>query len=213
MIQSWSLAVGDRFRGVAIAEWLDGELTMIQCGHPAGFERRTVADLVERYNHIGVGKRADCRCRGAVVERCRASLNEPNHYPLVALLPAFLLSWARNHHRLLPSRARMAALAPPLSLLAAGLGSLARITRPNTSSFICSTFIDATMDAACPQHRLEVVLTAPKPEPGTQVRASTDPVAELLRSWYLTPSDLWRALAAGDRFLLAVDQVDRLNVG
>lgn len=201
LIQRWSAAVDDDFRGIAIADRLDGRLVMLQCGHPKGFECRDVAEIVDDFDIIGIGRAPTCHCVDDVLQWARQRLPEANHYPLASLLPAFLLSWARNAQTSRLALLRLMLIGGPITVVGMLLSVGARLRSRRSWTFICSTFVVEALERGCTRH-----------QPVTAMgRTKTDDPAEpscldgLFRRWYLTPSDLWRSLPNSHRFLLDVD--------
>lgn len=198
-IQRFSGFVDDEFRGVAVVEVVSGSPVIHLCGRTAGFETRDLAAIIADYDRIAVGRAPDCGCTGRVSTWLSASMTEPNHYPVAALVPAFFLSGARN------LEGGLVSVLVRLGAIAGGLAA-AWLHRPflrGRSAYICSTWIAAGQMLACPQHRLSASLTGPKMA-STATLGPVWPMAaqprwlravdRMLAEWYLTPSDLWRAV-------------------
>jgi hypothetical protein len=201
LIQSWSDTVDDEFRGVAIADRRDGQLVMLQCGHPGGFEVRVVADLVNRYDMIGVGRAPECACVDDMLAWAWQRMEDDNHYPLTSLLPAFFLSWARNTESGRRLLLRRALVVPAVALVASVFSIGGHLRSGRSWTFICSTFVAAASAGGCPAHRLDRIMGRSKADP----RLQGSLLGQILERWYSTPSDLWRATSEERRFLLDLD--------
>ena len=197
-IQRFSGYVGDDFRGVAVFDRVDGQPVMHLCGRTNGFETRRLTDVIDAYDRIAVGRAPRCHCTSSMLTELQSMLAERNTYPTTALLPAFLLSWAREIDRGVGSLLARAVVVPLVLADAALRGSL----RCRTNRFMCSTWVAAGQPAVCPQHRLTYRLGQTKPGDGSDRTARTGLEGWLDRTlarWYLTPSDLWRAMPDGRR--------------
>ncbi len=185
-IQYLSDLIDDPFRGIGVAIRTADGVSVVYVGR-AGVVTADLAAISARFDAIAVGRRPDCVCMGEVLEAVGRLAAEANHYPLSSLVGAFVLSAARTPGVRSPWSAPLRRTAGLLARAQArGLDVRVRAGH----RFICSTFVAAAYEHACPRHHLDVPIACSK---GCRPGEAPNPADLRLTRYFVTPSDLWRA--------------------